>query len=290
MAGASPVVNALTIDVEDYYHVSALARAVPRRRWPEMERRVAGNTRRLLDLLDRYGVRATFFCLGVVAEEEPGLVREIHERGHEVACHGYAHELVYRQTPERFREELRRAKGTLEAITGAAVLGYRAASYSITRRSLWALDALHEAGFAYDSSIFPIRHDRYGIPDFPRFPHRVRGSEGDGLVEFPLTTVRWLGRNWPVAGGGYLRLLPASLTYWGVARVNRVEGQPAILYLHPWEIDPEQPRQRVGWLTRIRHYHNLHRMEERLRGLLERFRFAPAAEVLGLATRRQAHG
>ncbi len=283
---AHGVVNALTIDVEDYYHVSALAAAIPRDRWPGMERRVVDNTRRLLDLLDGRGVRATFFCLGVVAEEEPGLVREIHERGHEVACHGYAHELVYDQTPARFREEVERAKGTLEAITGVAVRGYRAASYSITRRSLWALDHLHELGFAYDSSIFPIRHDRYGIPDFPRFPHRVRGGEGDGLVEFPLTTARLLGRNLPVAGGGYLRLLPAAITHWGVRQVNRREGKPAILYLHPWEIDPAQPRQRVGWLTRIRHYHNLGRMEARLIGLLDRFRFDTVERVLGLEERR----
>jgi len=276
------VVNALTIDVEDYYHVSALASAIPRGRWPRMERRVVANTHRLLDLLDGRGVRATFFCLGVVAEEQPTLIREIHDRGHEVACHGYAHELVYRQTEETFRDEVARAKGCLEEITGAPVLGYRAASYSITRRSLWALDVLHEAGFAYDSSIFPIHHDRYGIPDFPRFPHRVRGTEGDGLVEFPLTTARLFGRNLPVAGGGYLRLLPAVLTRWGVARVNRREGRPAILYLHPWEIDPGQPRQHVGWLTRIRHYHNLGRMEGRLVGLLERFQFDTAARVLGL--------
>jgi len=276
------VVNALTIDVEDYYHVSALAPAISRERWPQMERRVVANTHRLLDLLDGHGVHATFFCLGVVAEEEPALICEIHDRGHEVACHGYAHELVYRQTPELFRDEVVRAKGTLEEITGAAVLGYRAASYSITRRSLWALDVLHEAGFAYDSSIFPIHHDRYGIPDFPRFPHRVRGGEGDGLVEFPLTTARLFGRNLPVAGGGYLRLLPAAITYWGVGQVNRREGKPAILYLHPWEIDPDQPRQRVGWLTRVRHYHNLDRMEARLVGLLERFQFDTAARVLGL--------
>jgi len=279
---ARGVVNALSIDVEDYYHVSALASAIPRERWPKMERRVVANTHHLLDLLDGRGVRATFFCLGVVAEEQPTLIREIHDRGHEVACHGYAHELVYRQTEETFRDEVARAKGGLEEITGAAVRGYRAASYSITRRSLWALDVLHEAGFAYDSSIFPIHHDRYGIPDFPRFPHQVRGGEGDGLIEFPLTTARLFGRNLPVAGGGYLRLLPAALTRWGVAQVNRHEGKPAILYLHPWEIDPGQPRQRVGWLTRIRHYHNLDRMEGRLVGLLDRFRFDTAARVLGL--------
>lgn len=279
---ARGAVNALTIDVEDYYHVSALAAAIPRAQWPQMERRVVANTHHLLDLLDGRGVRATFFCLGIVAEEQPALIREIHDRGHEVACHGWAHELVYRQTPKTFGNEVVRAKGCLEEITGAAVRGYRAASYSITRRSLWALDVLHEAGFAYDSSIFPIHHDRYGIPDFPRFPHRVRGSEGDSLVEFPLTTARLLGRNLPVAGGGYLRLLPAMLTRWGVARVNQREGKPAILYLHPWEIDPGQPRQRVGWLTRIRHYHNLDRMEGRLVGLLERFRFDTAARVLGL--------
>jgi polysaccharide deacetylase family protein (PEP-CTERM system associated) len=274
--------NALTVDVEDYYHVSAFARHIRREDWPALESRVDRNTHRLLDCFDTYGVRATFFMLGVVAEQSPTLVREIHNRGHEVASHGYAHDLVYNQTLQSFREETSRSKALLEDLTGTAVLGYRAASYSITRRSLWALDVLRDAGFAYDSSIFPIRHDRYGIVDFPRFPHVVRGEDGDGMIEFPLSTVSLWGRNLPIAGGGYLRILPAAFTHWGIARVNHREGQPVIIYLHPWEVDPDQPQQAVGWITRFRHYRNLHRMEERVINLLGRFEFSTVARVLGI--------
>jgi len=274
--------NALTVDVEDYYHVSAFSAHIRREDWPSFESRVERNTHRLLDCFDTYRVRATFFVLGVVAEQCPALVTEIGNRGHEVASHGYAHELVYNQTPQRFREETWRSKALLEDVSGRAVLGYRAASYSITSRSLWALEILQDAGFIYDSSIFPIRHDRYGIVGFPRFPHRVSGENGAGMIEFPLSTVSLLGRNLPIAGGGYLRILPAAFTHWGIARVNQDEGQPVIIYLHPWEVDPDQPQQKVGLLTRFRHYRNLHRMEERVTGLLARFEFSTVARVLGI--------
>jgi len=274
--------NALTVDVEDYYHVSAFSGHIRREDWPSFESRVERNTHRLLDCFDTYRVRATFFVLGVVAEQCPALVTEIGNRGHEVASHGYAHELVYNQTPQRFREETWRSKALLEDVSGRAVLGYRAASYSITSRSLWALEILQAAGFIYDSSIFPIRHDRYGIVGFPRFPHQVRGENGAGMIEFPLSTVSLWGRNLPIAGGGYLRILPTAFTHWGIARVNQREGQPVIIYLHPWEVDPDQPQQAVGLLTRFRHYRNLHRMEERVTGLLGRFEFSTVARVLGI--------
>lgn len=274
--------NALSVDVEDYYHVSAFAKYLHRDRWDFLESRVENNTHRLLDCFDEHGVRATFFILGVVSEKTPGLVREISDRGHEIACHGYAHELVYKQEPELFREETIRSKALLEEIIGRAVLGYRAASYSITNRSMWALDVLAEAGFSYDSSVFPIRHDRYGVRDFPRFPHEITGSNGNKLWEFPLSTTRVLGRNLPIAGGGYLRILPPVFTHWGIGRVNRREGQPVIIYLHPWEVDPEQPRQDVGWLARFRHYYNLDKTEQRLIGLLRRFKFDTVARVLGI--------
>jgi polysaccharide deacetylase family protein (PEP-CTERM system associated) len=276
----------LTVDVEDYYHVSAFARHIRREDWPALERRVERNTHRLLDSFDAYGVRATFFVLGIVAEESSGLVTEICNRGHEVASHGYAHELVYNQTPQRFREETLRSKALLEDVTGKPVLGYRAASYSVTRRSMWALDVLAELGFAYDSSIFPIRHDRYGIHGFPRFPHQIRNIDGRGIMEFPLSTARVLGRNLPIAGGGYFRILPPSFTHWGIRRVNQRDEQPVIIYLHPWELDPDQPRQQVRWLTRFRHYYNLHKTEDRLIGLLQRFKFDTVARVLEIEAQR----
>ena len=275
--------NALTVDVEDYYHVSAFARHIRRADWGHFESRVERNTRRLLDCFDAHGVKATFFVLGVVAEQFPDLVKEIARRGHEVASHGYAHELVYNQTPRQFRTETMRSKALLEELVGHPVLGYRAASYSITNRSLWAFDILQEVGFRYDSSVFPIRHDRYGIVGFPRFPHRLQGNDGVSMVEFPLSTVRLWGRNLPIAGGGYLRILPVAFTHWGIGRVNEREGQPVIIYLHPWEVDPDQPRQEVGWATRFRHYRNLGEMQARLVGLLTRFDFDTVARVLGLA-------
>jgi polysaccharide deacetylase family protein (PEP-CTERM system associated) len=282
------VPNALTVDVEDYFHVSALAQSIERSSWASRESRVVGNTKRLLELFDQFSAKGTFFILGWVAERYPQLVIDIATRGHEVACHGFSHRLVYEQSPEEFREETRRAKEVLEAITGAAVLGYRAASYSIVRESLWALDILVELGFAYDSSIFPVRHDRYGIPNAERIPHRMSTPGGGSIVEWPLATAHVFGCTLPVAGGGYFRLLPYWLTRWGLASINRTESQPFIFYLHPWEIDPDQPRVAASLLSQFRHYTNLDKCEERLRRLLSEFCFASAKDglaELGLLSR-----
>ena len=275
---AGSVVNALTIDVEDYFHVSAFDDVVDRSSWDGRERRVVVNTDRLLALLDRAQVRATFFVLGWVADREPALVRRIAAAGHEVACHSYAHRLVYDLTPDAFRDDLRRAKACIEEASGLPVIGYRAPSYSITARSLWALDALVEEGFRYDASIFPVHHDRYGIPDAPRHAHQLERAAGS-FLEIPPATLQRAGLNLPVAGGGYFRLLPYSWTRYGLGSLNRREGVPGVFYLHPWEIDPDQPRLPVPWLTRVRHYRNLHRTEPRLGRLLADFRFAPVASV-----------
>ena len=287
------VPNALTVDVEDYFHVSALASSISRSSWASRESRVVGNTGRLLELFDQFGAKATFFVLGWVAERYPQLVVDIAARGHEVACHGLSHRLVYEQSPEEFRAETLRSKQVLEDITGAAVLGYRAASYSIVRRSLWALDTLAELGFAYDSSIFPVRHDRYGIPDAERIPHRLSTPGGKVIVEWPLSTASVAGFRLPVSGGGYFRLLPYWVTRWGLASINRREQRPFVFYLHPWEIDPDQPRVSAGWLSRFRHYTNLGKCEARLRRLLAEFRFGTAKDglaQLGLLGNRQPEG
>jgi len=265
----APVVNAFTVDVEDYFQVSAFEKVVSPEQWPFFEHRVAANTDRLLGLLAERGVRATFFVLGWVAEREPALVRKIASEGHELASHGHSHRLVYEQAPAEFREDVRRSKGTLEALTGRPVLGYRAPSFSITRRSLWALDVLAQEGFTWDASVFPIRHDRYGIPEAPRHPHQIR----PGLIEVPASTVRVAGTNLPIAGGGYFRVFPLSWTRWGIRRINSAEGMPVVFYLHPWELDPGQPRLAGPWLSRFRHYRNLHRTEARLRRLLSEFAF-----------------
>jgi polysaccharide deacetylase family protein (PEP-CTERM system associated) len=273
------VVNAMTIDVEDYFHVSAFDRVLTRDDWPAQKSRVEANTHRLLSLLADHQVRATCFVLGWVAERCPALVRAIAAAGHEVASHGYWHRLVYSQTPEEFRADLQRARAVIEAASGTRLRGYRAPSFSITAQSLWALDVLAEEGYDYDASIFPIRHDRYGMPAAPRHIFRVRCATGD-LVEVPGSTVQVAGIKMPVAGGGYFRLLPYAWTRWGIDRLNRVEHQPAVFYLHPWEIDPGQPRLPADALGRFRHYRNLHRTEGRLRRLLRDFRFAPLCEVL----------
>lgn len=272
--------NAMTVDVEDYFHVAAFARQINPATWDRFSPRVERNTVRLLDLFEEQEVLATFFVLGWVAERFPGLVRSIADRGHEIACHGYSHQLVYGQTAAVFREETIRAKACLEDQAQRPVLGYRAASYSIVRRSLWALDVLAELGFSYDSSIFPIHHDRYGIPGSARWPYRLTTSSGRSIIEFPLSTTAFLGHHLPVAGGGYFRIYPYWFTHSALARINRSEGQPFMFYLHPWEIDPEQPRVRAGLLSTFRHYVNLSRCEQRLRRLLGAFRFAPARDVL----------
>ncbi len=278
MAAPLPL-NALTVDLEDYFQVSNFDDVVCRSDWDAQPRRIERNTRELLDAFDSYATRATFFVLGWVAEREPGLIREIADRGHEVACHGYGHELVYEIGAERFARDLQGARAAIEYACGRAVVGYRAPSYSITERSLWALDVLAEQGFDYDSSIFPIRHHRYGIPDFPRHPRRLVLPGGGRIDEFPMTTLPVGGTNLPLSGGAYLRFLPAPVFRWGFRRLAR-RGEPTVLYLHPWEIDPGQPRQDVGLAVRINHYWNLGRTLPRLRGLLSEHRFAPMADVL----------
>jgi polysaccharide deacetylase family protein (PEP-CTERM system associated) len=275
------IVNAMSVDVEDYFQVSAFDAEVTRSSWAGRESRVAANTDRLLALFDAAGVRATFFVLGWVAERHPDLVSRIAAAGHEIACHGYGHRLVYDLSVDEFRDDIRRAKTALEAATGVAVAGYRAPSFSIVERSLWALDVLIEEGFAYDSSIFPVHHDRYGIPDAPRHAHVRQGRTGS-ILEAPGSTVRCAGVNLPVGGGGYFRLLPYAVTRWGISHLNEVERRPAIFYLHPWEIDPNQPRIAAGLLSRLRHYRNLDKTAPRLRTLMQDFAFSTVAEVLGL--------
>jgi polysaccharide deacetylase family protein (PEP-CTERM system associated) len=274
--------NAFSVDVEDYFQVGAFERFVSRQEWNRLEPRVERNTRRLLELCAKHEVKGTFFVLGWVAERWPELVRDIQSAGHELGTHGQDHRRVTTLNPRQFREDVRRSKATIEDVAGAEVIGYRAPNYSIVRETLWAMDVLLEEGFRYDSSVFPIRHDRYGIPDFSRFPRPVRGNNGTALHEFPISTVRFAGMNLPFVGGGYLRHFPMAFIHWGMRRLNGFERRPAILYIHPWEIDPEQPRFAVPWATRFRHYHNLHQTEERLAELFGAYRFTTVREVLGL--------
>jgi len=283
----APIVNAMTVDVEDYFHVSAFDGVVSRAGWEAYESRVTRNTEQLLELFDRVAVRATFFVLGWVADRYPALVRRIAEAGHEIASHGYHHQLLYLLTPNQFREDVRAAKASLEATTGRRVYGFRAPSYSIIKSSLWALDILIDEGHVYDASIFPIHHDRYGIPDSPRHPH-VLSRPGGSLLEVPASTVRVGGVNLPIAGGGYFRLLPYAWTRWGIDRVNRVERQPVVFYMHPWELDPEQPRIAVGAAARVRHYQGLGRTARRLDRLLRDFRFDSVSSVLNVAESKVA--
>lgn len=267
------VLNAMTVDVEDYYQVSGFESRIAFESWPRYESRVVGNTWRILELFHFYRVKATFFVLGWIAENYPQVVLAIRQEGHEIASHGYRHRLLYNMNPKEFREDTERAKGILEDLCGCRVVGYRAASYSIVEKTLWALDILTDLGFQYDSSIFPIYHDRYGIPGADRFPFYYSVSEDRKILEFPLSTVKIYGRNVPVAGGGYLRLLPYRFIRWGIRQINEKEGQSAIIYLHPWEIDPGQPKVRGSWPSRFRHYINLDKTESRLKRLLGEFRF-----------------
>ena len=268
------LLNAFTVDVEDYFQVENFARAIPRRDWEQFASRIVPNTRRVLELLARHGVRGTFFILTWNAERIPDLVREIQAAGHEIAAHGHEHRLVYEQTPAEFTADIEKARALLVALTGTPVLGYRAPSYSITVASRWAFARLKAAGFAYDSSVYPIRRRRYGIPAAPRHPHPI-----DGLIEFPMTTLR-IGRlNIPAASGGYLRLLPLAVSRAAIAQQNRA-GHPAVVNVHPWELDPEQPRIGGGHLGGFTHYANLTRTAARLSALLREFRFGTMRESL----------
>jgi polysaccharide deacetylase family protein (PEP-CTERM system associated) len=265
-----PLRNALTIDVEDYFHVSAFEEHIPRSNWGNLPCRIEQNVERILALLQGHDIRATFFVLGWVAERYPALVRSIVGEGHELASHGYEHIRVTRQKRKEFSEDIVRTKRLLEDVGGRGVIGYRAASYSIGEGNLWAHDELREAGYCYSSSIYPIRHDLYGMPSAPRFAFNPLA--GDSFLEIPITTTKLLGKQFPGGGGGYFRLYPYSLSRWILRRVNQREGQPGVFYFHPWEIDPDQPKQTgVGAKTRFRHYLNLHRTEERLDRLLADF-------------------
>ncbi|MES9827881.1 MAG: XrtA system polysaccharide deacetylase [Candidatus Thiodiazotropha sp.] len=274
------IVNAITVDVEDYYQVSAFSKQVNKSRWSEYESRVERNTQRILEIFNAHNVKGTFFVLGWTAERYPKLIREISENGHEVASHGYSHDLVYHQTPETFTEETKRSKATVEQITGKQILGYRAASYSITQKSIWAMDILVELGFKYDSSIFPIMHDRYGIPGAKTKPHHFITEKGNSIIEFPLSTVAIAKTRFPVSGGGYFRLLPYWLTRKGLKNINQRDELPFIFYMHPWEIDKDQPRIKSSLLSQFRHYNNLGKFESRLNNLLEEFKFASVEDVL----------
>lgn len=274
--------NALTIDVEDYFQVAALAEAVQRDEWHAMEYRVEANTERLLELFAQHQVKATFFILGWVAEKSPALVLRIRDAGHEIASHGYSHQLIYKQGKTEFKEETRRSKSVLEEIIGEPIYGYRAASYSITSQSRWALDILCEEGFTWDSSIFPVHHDRYGMPGTPFEPYQLQTPNGGTLTEFPLSTCRLGSYRLPIAGGGYFRLFPYWFSRWGLGRINK-SGKPFIFYLHPWEIDTGQPRLEAKALSRFRHYNNLDKCMGRLENLLADFEFAPVSKVLSSA-------
>ncbi len=279
MAGQLPR-NIVSVDVEDYFHAEIFSGIVDRAHWDSYSSRVEMNTRRLLDLFESLEVHATFFVLGWVAERFPALVREIAAGGHELACHSYWHRLIYKLDREEFRKDTRRAKDIIEQIAGRPIYGYRAPTYSVIDSSVWALDILSELGFTYDSSIFPIRHDRYGMPDAPRAPFRFRTTSGF-MTEFPITTFRVAGHNLPVGGGGYLRLLPRVYTRVGLGQAQK-EGVPAVVYIHPWEIDPEQPRLPVGFKSRIRHYANLSSTFDRLRSVLQQGNYTSFRES-GLA-------
>jgi polysaccharide deacetylase family protein (PEP-CTERM system associated) len=280
-APAANIVNALTIDVEDYFQVSAFAPHIDARSWGTLECRVERNIDRILQLLASANTTATFFTLGWVAERYPELLRRIASAGHELASHGFGHERASAQSPGEFLADIRLAKAIIEDVAGLAVNGYRAPSFSIGPANEWAFDAIAEAGYRYSSSIYPIRHDHYGAPDAPRFAYRVR----PGLLEVPVATVRLLRANWPAGGGGYFRLLPYALSSWSIRRINRRDRQPAMFYFHPWELDPEQPRvPGPGVKARFRHYVNLDRMAPRLARLLREFRWTRADRLFLDAT------
>lgn len=271
--------NALTIDVEDYFQVSAFAPHIDRSAWDSIPCRVERNIDRVLELLDRNDSRATFFTLGWLAERFPRIVRDIVANGHEIASHGQAHLRASEQSRADFGDDIRRAKQVLEDVAGVEVRGYRAPSFSIGRGNLWAFDCIEEAGYSYSSSVYPVQHDHYGMPDAPRFPFRVR----ERLLEIPVTTTRVFGRNLPAGGGGYFRLAPYQVSRWAIGRVNRVDRRPAIFYFHPWEIDPRQPRVNgISAKTRFRHYLNLDRTEARLQQLMRDFHWDRVDRVFDL--------
>lgn len=274
--------HAFTVDVEDYYQVEAFSAHVPRSAWPDYESRVVPNTRRILRLLGESGVRGTFYVLGCVARQHPELVREIQRDGHEIGCHGYSHQSLYRMTPDEFREDLLLATEVLSDLVGERMTTFRAPNFSIRRDTLWGLEILADAGYVIDSSIFPVRHDRYGIPNSPREPHRRPAGRGS-IWEFPPSVYRSNVGNLPIAGGGYFRLLPYAATEWCMRQTANRDGLPIMFYIHPWEVDPDQPRIKCSWKSRFRHYQNLRTTEWKLRRLVEAFRFGTVTEALRAA-------
>ena len=277
--GKAVVTNAFSVDVEDYFHVSAYNVVIDCNDWDSLPSRVEQNTNKMMSILDDHDTKGTFFVLGWVAERYPALVKRIAEEGHEVACHGMSHRLIYVQGRDEFKAEARDSKSLLEDITGKAVNGYRAASFSITKDSLWALDDLAELGFTYDSSVFPVRHDRYGIPGAPRHAFRVECASGGSIIELPMTTVNVLGWHMPVSGGGYFRIYPYAVTRSALRAFGRT-GSPFVFYCHPWEIDPDQPLYDGGWLSNFRHRTNLRQCEMRIRRLLPDFSFGTMAALI----------
>ncbi len=280
---SKPVItHAMTVDVEDYFHVAAFNKVIKPETWDQWPSRVEANTHKLLQVFADADIKITFFILGWVAERYPELVKAIRDQGHEIASHGYSHQLIYKQDPNVFREETAKSKQILEDLSQAPITGYRAASYSITRKSLWALDILAELGFTWDSSIFPTRHDNYGIPGSPEEPYKIITSNGNSLTEFPLTTAKVFGQSVPAAGGGYFRQYPYALSRWLFERASLNQTKPQIFYLHPWEIDPDQPRvPNASWFSNFRHYTNLHRCLPRLECMIDDFKFGTISQSLG---------
>jgi polysaccharide deacetylase family protein (PEP-CTERM system associated) len=273
--------NILTFDVEEYFHASIFEKVVTPDRWPQLESRVERNVERILDLLERYQVRATFFVLGWIGEHHPWVVKKIAAFGHEIASHGYDHRLIYQMSPDDFCKQLSSSVDILQGLTGKKIIGFRAPSFSIKEDTLWAFEILAEAGIRYDSSIFPIFHDRYGIPQTPREKFKIETDHGAEIIELPPSSIRILGQNLPFGGGGYFRLFPLWFTNWSLRRINS-RGMPVVFYLHPWELDPQQPALRIGFWERFRHYSNLKIVERKLERLLQTFRFLPICEFLEL--------
>lgn len=273
-------INALTFDIEEYFQVSNFSKAIRREEWEKRGSRLSVGLNQILGILAEHNVKATFFVLGWIAERHPALIKKISYQGHEIGSHGYEHKLIYNQSYAEFEQDLKRSIKVIEGITGKKVLGFRAPSFSITKDSLWALEVLANNHLKYDASIFPILHHRYGIERAPRFPYRINNN-GYSIIEYPCSTIKLLGRNIPFSGGGYLRLLPYKIIRKFIKEINR-QDKPVMVYIHPWEFDPHQPRIKTGLLNRFRHYHNLETTEVKLRKLLDDFAFTTVREVLGL--------
>ena len=268
----------MTVDVEDYFQVSAFEKVINRDDWAHISCRVEANTNRILDLFDTFQIKATFFMLGWVAERYPNLIKRIVSEGHELASHGYEHIRVINQNPMQFKQDIEKTKNILEDLSGVKIKGYRAASYSIGEKNLWAIEELKNSGYTYSSSIYPVKHDLYGMPNAPRFKFKPRGD--DGVLEIPVTTIELFNKKLPVGGGGFFRLYPYAMSRWALRHVNKQDQEPGVFYFHPWEIDPQQPRQKgLTIKTRVRHYLNLTRTESRLKRLLQDFHWGRMDEI-----------